>query len=185
MRLCIACFLLAFPVAVYASSSSLSITTGGMSIHGEEIDPELAQQMPNRIGDDGKIVYHPTELAITYYSGLLQMNGLWFKDSFNNPAAYLGAGLSVAFPFKNLSLGGTAGIYTRKIEEFTYSTGESVRVVSGPVLVETKGFETIPMAFLTASWAMPVQDNLYFVLDAASNYALTHFTAGFMYRISY
>ena len=184
MRLLLVCLLLtASPVL--ASPSSITVTTGGVSYHGGEIDPEVADRMPNRIDQGGKAVYHNPEYGLTYYSGLFQTNALYLKDSFNNPAVYVGGGFTVEFPFKHLFLGGTAGLYTRGIESFTTKKGEQVRVYSGPVLAEVSGYETIGMGFLTALWTIPVQDKLYFVLSAASNYALTHITAGFQYRINY
>lgn len=176
-----ACLLLAASTAAFAQSS-ISVMGGGVSVHGESIDPELAQRMPHRLTDDGHIVYHSTEVSVTYNTGIWQTNALYFKDSFNNDAVYIGSGVAIAFPFDNLMLGATAGLYSRRIEKFRDDTGE-VRIDSGFVLISTSTIEVLPMMFATAAWTKPIQGRLNFVLAGATNLALTHITAGLQYRI--
>ena len=182
MRLSALAAWLVFSTMALAEPYKVSVTTGGITMHGATVDPELADGMPKKIDAEGRFVYHPVELGVTVNHQIWQFNGYYLKDSFYEPAVYLGAGFAVPFPFKNLMLGGTAGIYTRKVEYFKTSKGQRIEIDCGDYCLDFGGVQTFPTAFLTGMYTWPIQESTNFMVAIASNYVLTHMTFGIQYR---
>jgi len=148
----------------------------GVTNHGTGVDEELADQMPHKISDNGKWIYHPIDFSANYINNQnVHYNFTYLKDSFNEQAAMLGIGHH--WKLWRGGLGYLVGVYGRERHYFISRKGNVTYPSDMRYVIEHNNIEYIPMAFATASLRIKATEP-YIDLLFAGNWFLNHAELG-------
>jgi len=163
-----------------AYSSELTVAAGGITVHGGDINPELAKQMPHRLREDGREVYHPVEFSVRSRGEHKQVYGSYLQDCFGESATIFGAGWLT--DFGDWSPGVVGAIYIRQTHYFIESNGRSALPERMPFTVVDGDREYTPLLLATLSYRFNLLGHPFEWL-VGTNYILTHSQVGITFDI--
>lgn len=147
-----------------ASADEFSFAPGGMTLHYIPVSSVLAQNMPRKLTDDGRIVWNPG-FFVNYRNelGLFASGGV-VRDCYNNWAAYALAGREwIVKPWFRWGLIG--GLYGRQLPNVVQHPGDGSTIIIEDALnsisVVFNGhdgptFGVVPMAGPYVNFSAPI-----------------------------
>jgi len=174
-------------LAVLFSTSAFAdtfVTYGflGATYHGLSVDEELADEMPNKLTDDGKLVYHPRESILKLETPKTVVFGGVLHDCFDETAYILGVGPSWQMG-ETWSLGLSAGAFMRDKHFFIDQDGNRAHTKELPLIIDMDDKEIAPFIFGSVTKRWFIFEHFGVETSLVSNFVLTHAELGVFARL--
>lgn len=164
-----------------AFAFDLYVSTAGVTYHGYSVNDELAGEMPHRITDDGKWVYHPQDVTLSVrFQNSFHTVFTYLRDCFDEPAMMLGAGNQARLT-ERLGVGYLVGLYMRRRHYFIDEEGGLSQPADMPLTISSGREDFMPTAMVTASYDFMRDGNWRAALLFAGNGWINHLELGLGY----
>lgn len=171
--------ILIFLVVGEVQANSLTLTLGGISLHGLRQGDYSRKIMENKLTSNGRVAYNP-QLGLIYKTDNWQFSGIFLQDCYGKAAGELSVGPKIEF-LKFFSVGSVLGVYVR--QALPPNPDNPTEAASDFIfLKKIKNLEVMPLAGLTFSFEVPIAKNVAIESNTIFNFFVNHSNIGLKFK---